>query len=99
MVQRYAHLSPGHQRQAIERLVTRAVSVPRSAEATGQHEKQGRYFRDAGDYVRIPFHSPRLTSVTLQGNINRAEDPAWRVHLHCLEERSLAAACPRIPER
>ena len=36
MVQRYAHLSPGHQRQAIERLVTRTVSVPRAAEATGQ---------------------------------------------------------------
>jgi hypothetical protein len=27
MVQRYAHLSPGHQRQAIERLVTRQVSA------------------------------------------------------------------------
>ena len=27
-VQRDAHLSPGHQRQAIERLVTRAVSAP-----------------------------------------------------------------------
>jgi integrase len=27
MVQRYAHLSPGHQRQAIERLVTRQVST------------------------------------------------------------------------
>jgi hypothetical protein len=37
MVQRYAHLSPGHQRQAIERLVTRAVSASRPAEATG-HE-------------------------------------------------------------
>jgi integrase len=33
MVQRYAHLSPGHQRQAIERLVTRVVSVPPSVEA------------------------------------------------------------------
>jgi integrase len=31
MVQRYAHLSPGHQRQAIERLVTRAV--PRTADS------------------------------------------------------------------
>lgn len=29
MVQRYAHLSTGHQRQAIERRVTRAVTVPR----------------------------------------------------------------------
>lgn len=36
MVQRYAHLSPGHQRQAIERLVTRAVAVPRTAEAASQ---------------------------------------------------------------
>jgi len=27
MVQRYAHLSPGHQRQAIERLVTRRVAA------------------------------------------------------------------------
>ena len=36
MVQRYAHLSPGHQRQAIERLVTRVVSVPRPAEAAGR---------------------------------------------------------------
>jgi len=27
MVQRYAHLSPGHQRQAIERLVTRHTSA------------------------------------------------------------------------
>ena len=36
MVQRYAHLSPGHQRQAIERLVTRAVSATRPTEATGQ---------------------------------------------------------------
>jgi integrase len=35
MVQRYAHLSPGHQRQAIERLVTRAVS-PLPVEATGR---------------------------------------------------------------
>jgi hypothetical protein len=32
-VQPYAHLSPGHQRQAIERLVTRTVSVPPPAEA------------------------------------------------------------------
>jgi integrase len=32
MVQRYAHLSPGHQRQAIERLVTRAVTGPRPVE-------------------------------------------------------------------
>lgn len=36
MVQRYAHLSPGHQRQAIERLVTRTVATPRPAEATGR---------------------------------------------------------------
>ena len=36
LVQRYAHLSPGHQRQAIERLVTRSVSAPRAAEATGR---------------------------------------------------------------
>jgi len=35
MVQRYAHLSPGHQRQAIERLVTRVVSAPRPTEAAG----------------------------------------------------------------
>ena len=35
MVQRYAHLSPGHQRQAIERLVTRAVSA-RPVEAAGR---------------------------------------------------------------
>jgi site-specific recombinase XerD len=34
MVQRYAHLSPGHQRQAIERLVTRRLS-PTQAEASG----------------------------------------------------------------
>jgi integrase len=36
MVQRYAHLSPGHQRQAIERLVTRAVAAPRPGEAPGR---------------------------------------------------------------
>ncbi|MDP3939739.1 MAG: site-specific integrase [Deltaproteobacteria bacterium] len=36
MVQRYAHLSPGHQRQAIERLVTRVVAVARPAEASGR---------------------------------------------------------------
>ena len=36
MGQRYAHLPPGHQRQAIERLVTRALSTPRPTEATGQ---------------------------------------------------------------
>ena len=36
MVQRYAHLSPGHQRQAIERLVTRQAAVPRSAEGVGR---------------------------------------------------------------
>jgi len=35
MVQRYAHLSPRHQRRAIERLVTRAVSGPRPIEAAG----------------------------------------------------------------
>jgi hypothetical protein len=34
MVQRYAHLSPGDQRQAIERLVTRQTS-PRQTETTG----------------------------------------------------------------
>ncbi len=34
MVQRYAHLSPGHQRQAIERLVTRQP-VTKTAEAGG----------------------------------------------------------------
>ena len=31
MVQRYAHLSPGHQRQAIERLVTRHASQTQTA--------------------------------------------------------------------
>jgi integrase-like protein len=35
-VQRYAHLSPGHQRKAIERLATRAVVVTRPAEAANQ---------------------------------------------------------------
>jgi hypothetical protein len=34
MVQRYAHLSPGHQRNAIERLVTRQ-QVTETALATG----------------------------------------------------------------
>lgn len=36
MVQRYAHLSPGHQRQAIERLVTRALAVQRLSEVRRQ---------------------------------------------------------------
>lgn len=35
MVQRYAHLSPGHQRQAIEHLVTRVASVARPTKPTG----------------------------------------------------------------
>ena len=34
MVQRYAHLSPGHRQIAIERLVTRQTE-PHEAEATG----------------------------------------------------------------
>jgi len=36
VVQRYAHLSPGHQRQAFERLVTRVASVSRPADAAGR---------------------------------------------------------------
>ena len=36
MVQCSAHLSPGHQRQAIERLVTRTVAAALPAEATGR---------------------------------------------------------------
>ena len=32
-VQRYAHLTPGHQRQAIERLVTRQASAKQAATA------------------------------------------------------------------
>ena len=38
MVQRYAHLSPGHQSQAIERLVTRGASAPRAAEGAAQQQ-------------------------------------------------------------
>jgi hypothetical protein len=34
MVQRYAHLSPGHQRNAIERLVTRQ-RITETAQAVG----------------------------------------------------------------
>ena len=34
MVQRYAHLSPGHQRNAIERLVTRQ-RITETAQAAG----------------------------------------------------------------
>jgi hypothetical protein len=34
MVQRYAHLSPGHRQSAIERLVTRRIKA-QTAQATG----------------------------------------------------------------
>ena len=39
-----------------------------------------------------------MQSVTLQGNIGCAEDPAGWLYLHRLAERPPAAACARVSE-
>src|SRR5437867_9951302 len=52
----------------------------------------------AGD-VRSLSSTTCLKSVTLQGNIGRAEDQAWRLHLHRPQERSSVTARPRLSER
>src|SRR5262249_39405333 len=61
MVQRYAHLSPGHQRQAIKRLVTRAASVPRPAEVDGGQQSaesvRGQSGQETGPLAVCPARS------------------------------------------